>query len=117
MARWHDLQKVKVKVMKVTTCWFVLRQSKMTMTSLDGWPLSVGPEVAGESNPSSEGPPHVGHMQEQTDSPRLSSREQFREEEDKGDRKSNGQITSVSGQGRTLPQPRGLCMIVRGEDS
>ena len=40
--------------------WFILRQSKMTMTSLDGWPLVVGPEVAGESNPGSEGPPACG---------------------------------------------------------
>ena len=51
------------------------------------------------------------------DSPRRSSREQFREKEDEGDRKNDGPTTSVSGQGRTLPQPRGLCTIVRGGDS
>ena len=27
------------------------------MRLVDGWPLAVGPEVAGESNPGSEGPP------------------------------------------------------------
>ena len=27
---------------------------------LEGWPMAVGPEVAGESNPGSEGPPACG---------------------------------------------------------
>ena len=45
--------------------WFILRQSKMTMISLDGWSLAVGPEVAGESNPGSEGLPACGtHVDE-----------------------------------------------------
>ena len=40
--------------------WLVIQQSKMTMTSIDGWPLIVGADVAGESNPGSEGPPACG---------------------------------------------------------
>ena len=31
--------------------------------------------------------------------------------------KNDGPTTSASGQGRTLPQPRGLCTIVRGGDN
>ena len=49
-----------VVVVMVMMMMDVLQQSKMTMTSLDRWPLAVGAEVAGESNLGSEGPPACG---------------------------------------------------------